>query len=133
MGRDQRREFHEALLEADDFEELPGMAGGDQPDTHGSRGQIHGHITLSVSPDVDAYLDVREVVVVEDGHVHREEYAYYLIVNGVELWGHERDPQHAPEDVHCHPREHSDRIPCDSISFAEYGLEDDFDPIGSES
>jgi hypothetical protein len=116
--------------------------------SYGSRGQVHGHISLlEIEDDLVAYLDVNEIVLVEDGHAHREEYAYYLIINDVDLWGHERDPQHAPHDVHCHPRTHVDRYPCEPISLKgavelawehvsevhKYGLPDDYDPMREEA
>jgi hypothetical protein len=40
-------------------------------------------------------------VVVEGTGIHREDYAYYLIVDGGEVWGYERDPWHEPA-VHRH-------------------------------
>ena len=77
-------------------------------------GQVHGHVTLSDEPP--AYLEVHEVVTIEAGTPHREEYAYYLIFDGVDIWGYERDPSHADEPVHCHGRDHV-RYPADPISF----------------
>ena len=44
----------------------------------GQWGHVVGNITLS---DV-AYLSVHEVVRVEDGHAHREEYGYFLVIEG---------------------------------------------------
>jgi hypothetical protein len=66
------------------------------------RGRIFGRVVLTES----AFLQVHEVVVVEDNHVTREEYAYYLILDGVEIWGYERDPTHEPP-VHVHLGSHA--------------------------
>jgi hypothetical protein len=113
--------------------------------TGGCRGQVHGHVTLALDPDVDSYLDVKEIVVIRNGVAHREEYAYYLIVNSKDLWGHERDPAHQ-DAIHCHARDHDTRYACEPISFkgavemawehlshiAEYGFELDYDPLAPE-
>jgi hypothetical protein len=134
----RRRECDELSVPHDELDFV------EEDGTNGARGQIHGHVTLAYSPELDTYLDVKEVVVVADGHAHREEYAYYLIVNGKDLWGHERDPGHPDQPIHCHPRDHKTRYPCDPISFkaavelawdhvsyiAENGFELDYDPLG---
>jgi hypothetical protein len=101
------------------------------------RGLVWGAVDL----DERAFLDVREVVVVEDGTAHREEYGYFLVVDEVEIWGYERDPSHDPA-CHSHGRGHQ-RYAAPSISFKdvveeawetltkiyELGLEEDFDPM----
>lgn len=62
-----------------------------------------------------AFLQVHEVVEVANTGVHRLEYAYFVIYDGAELWGIERDPTHDPV-LHQHDRDHN-RTPCDAISF----------------
>ena len=47
------------------------------------RGRIFGAFALTE----EIHLHVNEVVVVEGNHVHREEYGYYLLNEGVEVWG----------------------------------------------
>ena len=42
-----------------------------------------------------------EKVVVRGKRIHREEYAYFLVIDGTEIWGYERDPTH-PVAVHGH-------------------------------
>jgi hypothetical protein len=68
-----------------------------------------------------------------------------VIINNVELWGHERDPAHPPEAVHRHTLEHRGRIACDLISFKaavelagdhvteihDHGFADDYDPLAA--
>jgi hypothetical protein len=82
----------------------------------GQRGRIFGRFILAEG----AYLSVSEKVVVVEDHVHREEYAYFLIVDEVEIWGYERDsaPDHAAQPVHRHVERHA-REPADRISFKE--------------
>lgn len=106
-----------------------------EPASNDLRGQVFGHVTLTD----DAYLQVTEVVVIEDGVPHREEYHYFLVIEGVEIFGFERDPTHDPP-VHSHGREHAGSE-CEPITFngamemawraityhAELGL-DDLDP-----
>jgi hypothetical protein len=74
----------------------------------GKRGVILGNLQLDC--EADAFLAVHEVVVVEGNHVHREEYAYFLVINGAEVWGYERDPTHDPP-VHKHTEGHLERLP----------------------
>lgn len=80
--------------------------------TDGQRGTVFGNLVL----DEDAYLAVSEkVVVTAAGAIHREEYAYFLIVDGDEIWGYERDLSHDPA-IHRHTRNH-ERVEGDVISF----------------
>jgi hypothetical protein len=76
----------------------------------GQRGIIFGRLAL----DERTFLSMFEVVVVEGSGVHREQYSYYLIRDGVELWGYDRDPLHTPEEhMHrgpSHLREDSRRV-----------------------
>jgi len=107
---DQRRREHRDLsvAESDDFLFVAEEGSG------GLRGQIFGAVTLW---DV-AFLSVHEVVLIEDGSAHREEYGYFLVINGAEIWGHERDPSHDPP-VHCHGSDHSRHAAKAPISFRE--------------
>ena len=53
---------------------------------HGSndkRGRVFGAFALTDR----FHLHVSEVVVVQNNHVHREEYGYFLTRDGVEIWG----------------------------------------------
>lgn len=81
------------------------------------RGRIFGHFVLTEN----AYLQVHELVEVVGNHVHRMEYGYFLIIDGFEVWGYERDPNHAHEGLldHRHTEDHADRIACEPISFKE--------------
>ena len=82
------------------------------------RGRIFGRYILTET----AYLAVHEVVeVVDDSHIHRIEYAYYLIINGFEIWGYERDPNHEAEGLldHMHTEEHGQRLPSEPVSFKQ--------------
>ena len=38
--------------------------------------------------------------------IYREEYGYFFVVDGEEVWGFERDPSHTPA-VHEHGRGHA--------------------------
>jgi hypothetical protein len=79
--------------------------------SEGQRGRVWGRIGFTER----TFLQVSERVRVEASGVHRVDYAYYLIVDGEEVWGYERDPTHDPA-VHRHDRDHN-RYPCDPISF----------------
>jgi hypothetical protein len=54
-------------------------------------------------------------VVVHDGYVHREEYAYYLIINGRDVWSRDCDDHHG---YHGH-RENHERIDAPRVTFKE--------------
>ena len=76
----------------------------------GQRGIMWGRLVLSER----AFLSVLELVVVVESGIHREEYSYYLIIDGYEVWGYDRDPDHdPPEHMHCgsdHTRDHAGRV-----------------------
>jgi hypothetical protein len=74
-----------------DFWDMVGAEAGDK------RGRLFGQFILSPR----AFLAVNEIVVVVGNHVHREEYGYFLIIDGAEAWGEERDLSHHPA-VHRH-------------------------------
>jgi hypothetical protein len=58
-------------------------------------------------------------VVVVDEHVHREEYAYYLIIDGDEICGYERDLSHDPP-VHRHTEGHAEMLDAEPIPFKKF-------------
>lgn len=80
----------------------------------GQRGRIFGRVALSES----AYLQVHEVVEVAGSGITRLTYAYFLIYDGAEVWGYERDPLHDDMPVHRHDRDHG-RHPTEPISFKD--------------
>lgn len=87
------------------------LAGSD-----GQRGRMFGRFELRPG----AYLKVSELVVAsgEAGRdVHREEYAYFLAVDGREIWGRERDPSHNPAE-HGHGPNHA-YVSAGRVSFKE--------------
>jgi hypothetical protein len=109
----KEREFSDLSLTPDrEFDDLFAEERG----SNGQRGRIFGNLNLD-SP-VEAFLAVSKLVVVEENHVHREEYAYYLVVRGDEIWGYERDPTHTPA-VHRHTEGHQERFEAEPISFKE--------------
>jgi hypothetical protein len=79
----------------------------------GSRGRILGHFRFNAR----AYLQVHEVIVMSGMRGHRRRYAYFLVVDGEEVWGYERDPTHDPP-VPRHDHNHQ-TYPCEPISFKE--------------
>jgi hypothetical protein len=78
------------------------------------RGRMFGNLRLDT--EIDAFLAVSELVVVRGTYVEREEYAYYLVIDGVETWGHEKDPTHEPP-LHRHTEGHRERLVADEVSF----------------
>lgn len=81
----------------------------------GSDGQ-HGKMLLTATLAENAYLGISETVEVVDDHVHRIDYAYFLVIDGEEVWGEERDPTHDPP-VHGHYGPDHARVASEGISF----------------
>lgn len=80
----------------------------------GQRGAIFGRLILNKR----AFLALYESVVVVGSGVHREVYSYYLIYDGAQAWGYERDPTHSPA-VHGHVGSDHARVQADRVSFRE--------------
>jgi hypothetical protein len=76
------------------------------------RGQLIGPVYFSDN----AFLANHERVEVVGNAIHRTDYAYFLIIRGVEFWGFERDPSHDPP-VHRHTYGHEERIDAKPVSF----------------
>jgi hypothetical protein len=80
----------------------------------GQRGIFYGRLVLSER----AFLNVFELVEVTGSGVHREQYSYYLIVDGFEEWGYDRDPSHDPP-VHGHQGRDHRWVPAERVTFRE--------------
>lgn len=80
----------------------------------GQRGIMWGRLALSDR----AFLNVFESVVVVDTGIHREQYSYYLIIDGYEIWGYDRDPGHDPAE-HMHRGADHTREPSGRVTFLE--------------
>lgn len=104
----KHKEIAEASLAVDD-----GFLFAEENGSGGQRGRLWGRIIISER----AFLQVSERVVVVGSGIHRDEYAYYFVRDGSELWGYERDPTH-DEPEHRHDRDHR-RFACEPISFKE--------------
>jgi hypothetical protein len=73
---------------------------------HEARGRIRGRITLTERTS----LHVSEQVEIRDGEAVRLSYAYYLVMDEIDVWGHDNDPGHN-RAVHRHDRRHERRYP----------------------
>lgn len=83
----------------------------------GTRGRLLGRAWFNDT----SYLQMHEVVVIENSSVHRLKYAYYLCINDEEVGGYERDPSHAPDvhHMHCSERTEHERLSAGRVTFAE--------------
>ena len=72
----------------------------------GQRGRIFCQLSLMEEGfPAEAFLAVRERVTVRGSGIHREMYAYSLIVDGAHLYGWAREPDHDPiEHEHRGPK-----------------------------
>jgi hypothetical protein len=85
--------------------------------SEGRRGIMWGNLVLTGN----AFLNVFEYVVVEGGEWegdwdHREEYGYFLVIDGIEVWGYDRDLVHSPAD-RGHTGRDRKRVPAARVSF----------------
>lgn len=111
-GQERRRECAEMSLDGSDI--VAAAEAGNDP-----RGRLLGAAYM----DDNAYIQVHEIVVVEGEHVHREKYAYYLVVDDQEIGGYERDPMHrVPEHRHCGEHQPGG-APHRAVSFKEAAAE----------
>lgn len=107
----RERECRELSLVPDGlFEDLCSEEEG----SDGQRGIFFGRLGLTER----AFLGAFEVVRVKGSGVHRERYSYYLIIDGMETWGFDRDPAHDPP-LHRHEGASHRRFPCRRMLFKE--------------
>ena len=105
-----------SLVPESSFEELFSEEIGSE----GRRGVMWGNLVLTEN----AFLNVFEYVVVDgdgDGEWggawdHREEYSYFLLIDGVEVWGYDRDLVYSPAD-RGHTGRDRRRVPAARVSF----------------
>jgi hypothetical protein len=108
---DKEREFADLGLTPDRaYDDLFAEEAG----SNGLRGRIFGNLRLDC--EADAFLAVSEVVVVKGSWCDREEYGYFFILVGAEMWGYERDLSHNPP-VHMHTYGHRESVEAAEISF----------------
>lgn len=80
----------------------------------GKRGIVYGRLNLTDK----GYLRMFEVVVVEGSGIHRERYSYYMVYDGDEKWGYDRDPGHDPAD-HGHEGTSHTRVNTGRVTFLD--------------
>jgi len=108
--------FEQKLREFEDYSLAPDREPDDMfvetAGSEGKRGRVFGNLFLTEG----VYLRISEVVVVRGNRIHREEYAYFLVVDGYEAWGWERDLSHDPA-VHRHATAAHTRVAARPIPF----------------
>jgi len=83
--------------------------------------ELRGRTWLHVGfPAHDAYLQAHEtILMLSASRATRLRYSYYLVVEGLGVWGYDRDPLHDPA-VHWHLEDdHDTRYACKPVSFKE--------------
>jgi hypothetical protein len=108
------KEFQELSLEPD---RPPDDMFSERAGSTGRRGRIFGLLTLVGSP-VEAFIACSEVVRVRGNRMTRDEYGYFLIIDGEEVFGYERDLSHDPA-VHMHTADHI-RQEANPIAFKKF-------------
>jgi hypothetical protein len=99
-----------SLVPDTSFEEMFAEEAG----SDGTRGIMWGRLTLTER----AFLNVLETVEVVGSGIHRERYSYYLIIDGLEIWGYDRDPDHDPPE-HMHVGDDHHRRDAGRVRFRE--------------
>jgi hypothetical protein len=109
----KEREYHDRSFTLDRAPEEFFQA---EEGADGRRGRVFGNLILIEEP-FGAYLRVSERVAVVAKHIRRLEYGYFLIIDGEESFGYERDPSHRRAE-HGHITGH-ERVPAGRMTFAE--------------
>jgi hypothetical protein len=82
------------------------------------RGRIRGNVTLRADSYLSVYLKVFEWIECQSGRCEVVEYSYYLIINGVEHFGFDKDPGHTDMPVHGHVGRDHTRVEADDLTLA---------------
>jgi len=90
------------------------------------RGRIRGRISFTERTS----LHVSEQIELREGYPLLLSYAYYLVIDGIEVWGHDNDPGHDPA-IHRHGRRHEGRFPDKGRTLREM-LEKAWETVGDE-
>jgi hypothetical protein len=111
--RRREGEHAEMSLEPDrDFAEMfQAEAGSDD-----RRGRIAGSLYLTDTARIDL---LERVVIRANDRPYRERYAYFLVIDGYEVWGEERHRTHNPP-VHRHVGPAHERFPSEPIAFKKF-------------
>jgi hypothetical protein len=89
------------------------------------RGRIRGRVGLTSR----TFLAISEQIELRDGVPVRLSYSYYLVIDGIDVWGHDNDPGHDPP-IHRHGRQH-ERYPDHERMLREI-LEKGWETAGEE-
>lgn len=91
------------------------------------RGRIRGRIGFSER----TFLQVSEQIEMrDDGELVRLSYAYYLVIDGIQIWGHDNEPEKDPA-IHRHDRHHERRYPDQERTLRQM-LEKGWKTVGDE-
>ncbi len=109
----KEKEYRDLSLTPDrGYDSLFAELGGSK----GQRGRIFGNLRLDCEADV--FLAVSERVSVKGTWFHRDEYGYFFILDGVDVWGYERDPTHDPA-LHMHTTGHEESLEAAEVTFRQ--------------
>lgn len=107
------REIRECSLYRHDDVVLYAAEPGDR------QGKVFGTVFFNGYPET-VYLAISEDVIVRGSGITRPRYAYFLVIDGSEIGGYERDPRHNPAlHKHCSGRKEHERSPSHAMSFKD--------------
>jgi hypothetical protein len=88
------------------------------------RGRIFCLLTFNGYDPDRVYLQVHEEIVVKGSGITRPRYAYFLVIDGVEIGGYERHASHRPPvHRHCSGISPHERSPSRAVSFKDAAAE----------
>jgi len=88
------------------------------------RGMVFCSLAFNGYDPDSTYLSIHEVVAVRGSGITRIRYAYFLVINGVEIGGYERHATHDPPvHQHCSGKKPHETAPSKVVSFKEAAQE----------
>jgi hypothetical protein len=105
--------FEDRELEIDGYGAVP-----DRPLFEAAPDDLFGRIFGNLGLTDEAYLRMQEWVAIESGAPVIVKYAYYLVIEELEVWGFEKDPSHDPP-VHGHLGPGHEWVPAPEIDLGE--------------
>jgi hypothetical protein len=85
-----------------------------KPDADGKRAKVEARLAL----DDEVFVEVHEVIEVDQGAIQPRRYSYCLVEHGMKRWSYDLDPRHAPE-AHVHREGPLEREPSGVVTLPQ--------------
>ncbi len=95
-----------------------------EEDGNDQRGRVFCTLAFDGYDEEAVYFQMHEVVIVRGSGITRPRYAYFLVIDGMEIGGYERHSSHSPPvHRHCSGKIPHERSPSKAVSFKEAAAE----------